>query len=178
MQIRLRPYQENDAIQLMMMANNVNVSINLNDNFPYPYTLEDAKNHILLTKQTNIPVLEFAITVNDLVCGAISLSFGQDIYSHLGEIGYWLGEPYWHQGVMQKAMSIMLNYTFTNYDIQIIIARVFTRNKSSIRLLKKNHFNHVVTFKKYGYKNGEFLDIELYQLTKQDYWLSLQKECI
>ena len=96
MKIQLRPYILQDQNQLVLLANNPNVSANLNDQFPYPFTNQDALNCINKANQPNSRIIEFAITVDQIFCGAISFTFGHDIYSHCGEIGYWLGQPYWN----------------------------------------------------------------------------------
>ena len=107
MDLRLRPYQLSDQSALAALANNPQVSANLKDIFPYPYTPQDAQNYLnFITQNSNNNLIEYAIIVDGLFAGAISITFGEDIYSHLAEIGYWLGEPYWHQGIMKKAVKM------------------------------------------------------------------------
>lgn len=178
MKIQLRPYILQDQNQLVLLANNPNVSANLNDQFPYPFTNQDALNCINKANQPNSRIIEFAITVDRIFCGAISFTFGHDIYSHCGEIGYWLGQPYWNLGIMNQAIKQMIEYIFTNYDTKIIVARVFSRNLASKKILVKNNFELLVSLKNYGYKRGEFLNIELYELTIEKYQLSLKNQSI
>ena len=169
MDLRLRPYQLSDQSALATLANNQKVSANLKDIFPYPYTNEDAFNYLNFITQENPHILEFAIIVDEIFVGAISLTFGQDIYSHTAEIGYWLGEPYWHQGIMTKAVKLIVKYAFENYDLKIITAEIFARNKGSQKVLFKNNFQYLVTLKNHAFKRGEFLDLELYELTRENY---------
>ena len=91
MDLRLRPYQLSDQSALAALANNPQVSANLKDIFPYPYTPQDAQNYLnFITQNSNNNLIEYAIIVDGLFAGAISITFGEDIYSHLAEIGYWL----------------------------------------------------------------------------------------
>lgn len=169
MEIRLRPYQLSDQFALALMANNAKVSANLKDIFPFPYTNEDAANYLNFIIQAKTNILEFAIVVDDIFAGAISVTFGQDIYSHTAEIGYWLGEPYWHQGIMKKAVKMMIEFIFENYDTKIITAEIFSRNIGSKKVLLANNFEYLATLKKRAYKRGELLDLELFELTREKY---------
>lgn len=169
MDIRLRPYQLSDQLALATLANNAKVSANLKDIFPYPYTINDAANYLNFITQAKSNLLEYAIVVDGLFAGAISITFGQDIYSHCAEIGYWLGEPYWHQGIMKKAVRIIVKYIFENYDTKIIKAEIFSKNIGSKKVLLANHFSYLITLKNHAFKRGEFQDIELYELTRETY---------
>ena len=170
MDLLLRPYQLSDQSALAALANNPQVSANLKDIFPYPYTPQDAQNYLnFITQNSNNNLIEYAIIVDGLFAGAISITFGEDIYSHLAEIGYWLGEPYWHQGIMKKAVKMIIKYIFDNYDTKIIKAEIFSRNIGSRKVLLANNFEYLVTLKKHAYKRGEFLDLELFELTRDKY---------
>lgn len=79
---------------------------------------------------------------------------------------------------MNQAIKQMIEYIFTNYDTKIIVARVFSRNLASKKILVKNNFELLVSLKNYGYKRGEFLNIELYELTIEKYQLSLKNQSI
>ena len=170
MDLRLRPYQLSDQSALAALANNPQVSANLKDIFPYPYTPQDAQNYLnFITQNSNNNLIEYAIIVDGLFAGAISITFGEDIYSHLAEIGYWLGEPYWHQGIMKKAVKMIIKYIFDNYDTKIIKAEIFSRNIGSRKVLLAKNFEYLVTLKKHAYNRGEFLDLELFELTRDKY---------
>lgn len=171
MELRLRPYQLSDCYALVNMANDPQVSANLKDIFPYPYTLQDAQNYLGFITQNNHPnVIEYAIIIDEQFAGAISITFGQDIYSHIAEIGYWLGKPYWHQGIMTKVVKMIVKYIFDNYDIKIIKAEIFSRNIGSRKVLLANNFSSLVTLKNHAYKRGEFLDLEIFELTREKYF--------
>lgn len=178
LKIQLRSYQPNDLNSLVILANNPNIQANLNDSFPYPYTYQDAYNCLKLTNNTNLPIIELAIIYNQQFCGAISLTFGQDLYSHIGEIGYWIGQPYWNKGIATKALQMMIDNIFKNYDLKIIVARVFSNNLASKKVLTKNHFKHLITLNNYAFKRGNFLDVDLFELTIDQYQLSLKNNRI
>ena len=63
-----------------------------------------------------------------------------DIYARTAEIGYYVGEPYWGQGIASEAIGKMVQYGFEVLDIIRIYAGVFEHNKASMRVLEKNGF--------------------------------------
>lgn len=171
MKILLRPYQLSDQLALATMANNPNIANNLKNNFPYPYTIEIAKKHLLCAIQADPEKLqEYAIEIDGKFAGAISVTFNQDIYCYCCEIGYWLGQPYWNKGIMKKSVKLIIDYIFKNYDINIIIAKTFTTNISSQKVLEANNFKKLIILKKYAYKNNQFHDLTIFELSRETYY--------
>lgn len=167
MKIELRPYIENDCYALATLANNRNVSRYLRDCFPYPYSYNDAISFV--THILSMPIekgIEFAIIVDDNFAGAIGASFKDDMYYKTCELGYWLGEPYWGQGIMDKAVKLMADYIFDNFSITKISAEVFSNNIGSQKVLEKNNFELEGTLKKHVFKNGQYMDLKIYGLLK------------
>lgn len=64
---------------------------------------------------------------------------------------------------------MIIKYIFDNYDTKIIKAEIFSRNIGSRKVLLANNFEYLVTLKKHAYKRGEFLDLELFELTRDKY---------
>lgn len=46
---------------------------------------------------------------------------------------------------MKKYVKFIVNYIFKNYNINIIIAKTFTTNISSQKVLLANNFNELIT---------------------------------
>ena len=164
-QIVLRAYTLEDAKPLSTLANDYGVSKYLRDSFPYPYLESDA--HRFLKYVDKLPPdrgIEFAITVDGVFAGAIGITFSSDIYQKNGEIGYWLGRPYWGQGIISRAIPMIVEYTFKNYPIYKIIAEVFDTNIGSQKALEKNGFILEAICKQHAYKEDVFHDVYLYAL--------------
>src|SRR5690606_938234 len=81
-----------------------------------------------------------AITIEDEFVGGIGLHPQNDIYRLNAELGYWLAEPFWGQGIISKAIQEMIQYGFAKLPIQRIFARPFGSNLASQRVLEKNGF--------------------------------------
>ena len=54
--------------------------------------------------------------------GFDSIDLGKDFRS---EIGYWLGKPYWKQGIMTKAVKKLCSIAFAEFGLVKITANVF-----------------------------------------------------
>jgi RimJ/RimL family protein N-acetyltransferase len=167
MVITLRKYTVDDAKALTTLANDYEVSKYLRDAFPYPYTKEDAERFLsFVTNLSPQKGVEFAILVDDIFVGAIGLTFATDMYRKTAEIGYWLGKEYWQQGIITKAIEMMVDYTFKNFPIHKITAEVFYDNIGSQKALEKNGFVLEGILQEQVYKNNQYSDIKLYGLCK------------
>ena len=133
---QVRSYRVDDAPSLARHANNRNISRNMRDTFPFPYTLTDANDWISLVMQQS-PEANFAIASADEVIGGIGLIFRDDIHRRSAEIGYWLGEPFWGQGIATAALRAVTDYAFANHDLARLEAYVFEWNPASTRVLEK-----------------------------------------
>lgn len=165
MNVTLRPYQLNDTMTIATLANNPAVSRYLHNDFPYPYPLETARKLVehMLTVSISERI-EFVIDVDQQFAGAIGVTFSKDIYKTTATLGYWLGEPYWHQGIMQQVIKTFIPYIFTNLSIHKMVAEVFRANIASQKLLLKNGFLQEGVLKEHVYKYQQYHDIILYGL--------------
>lgn len=170
----LREWQKEDALTLAKIANNINIAKNLRNTFPYPYTLEDAlwyindccghEGHKQITR---------AIIIDGKVAGSIGVFIKDDVYEKSGELGYWLAEEYWGQGIMSEAVQQICQKAFDTFDIVRIYAEPFAYNQGSCKVLEKNGFIYEGTMKNGVYKNDRFYDYCMYALLKDDVKRSL-----
>lgn len=163
----LRKWEVGDINNLVKHANNYNVSRYLTDAFPYPYTFEDGQQYLEFISKDN-PTKAFAIDVDGETIGAIGLFPQTDIHRKNAELGYWLSEQYWGQGIMVRAIKEITEYGFNTFDIIRIFARPFSINIQSQKVLQKAGFVKEGTFQKTIYKNGEYMDEIYFSLYKSD----------
>jgi len=161
MDLKLRKWNEADLDSLVKYANNINVAKWWTNGFPYPYTPEDGKAYISMLAKDN-PQKVFAIEVNGEAVGSIGIFPQSDIHEKNAEMGYWLAEVYWGQGIMTKAIQEIVEYGFKTFDIVRIFARPFSTNLKSQRILEKAGFELEARLKKTLFKNGEFMDELIY----------------
>jgi len=159
--LMLRPFRQDDREALAKLADNVNVSKYLTDRFPNPYSLADADCWIAKVSSEDAPQ-NFAIEWQGQFVGGIGLEPLDDVYRRTAEIGYWLGEPYWGNGLATKAVAMMMDYTFARLQFIRIQAAVFAENKNSAKVLEKNNFVLEAVLRKHITKNGYTQDALLY----------------
>ena len=167
MKFELRDWKLSDAQSIVPLANNEKIAGNLRNTFPYPYTLDDA--HLFITKsihQNKRKQLNKAIIINDSASGSISLLKQDDVSCKSGELGFWLGEPYWGQGIMTEAINQICKTAFDDSDSIRIYARPFAENEKARKTLEKAGFELEGIFKNSIYKNGKIMDSCMYALTK------------
>jgi len=167
MDFKLRAWKMDDLESLVKHANNSAIAKNLTDQFPHPYTHEHGRNFIGMATK-NSPVSIFAIDINGEAVGGIGIHRQMDIHSRNAELGYWLAEPYWGNGIVTKAIVEMVGYGFRTFDIDRIFARPFGTNIASQKVLEKAGFMLEGKFEKTLFKNGEYLDELVYAVRRKN----------
>ena len=163
--IYLSQVSQNDKLHLIKYLNEKEI-YNNTTNIPYPYREKDVDtwiNFVEELKQRDGCLRHWAIRNNsgDLI-GGIGYHTKYGIYSHKDEIGYWLGKPFWNKGIMTTVVKKLCAIGFNEFNFARIEATVFVNNKASKRVLEKSGFHYEGTLKNYHYKDGKFIDADLY----------------
>ncbi len=163
---KLRPWQPRDVDALVKYANNYAIWRNLRDTFPHPYTETDAREWSQRPNQSE-PLTNLAIATADEAIGSIGLTLQDDVHFRSGEVGYWLGEPFWGQGIATRALRAFSEYAFANFDLVRLYAIVFAWNPASARVLEKAGFNFEARMRNSATKAGSTVDEFLYALVRE-----------
>ena len=167
MSVSIRPWRIEDAPALATIANNRNVQANLRDGFPYPYTVDDALSFLRsMIDADPHSVYAFAILVDGQLAGSIAAYRKENIHSCTAELGYYVGERYWGQGIATKAVHEICQLLFQSTNLLRIFAEPFAYNAASCRVLEKNGFMYEGTLRHNAVKNGAVLDMKMYALTR------------
>ena len=159
----LRPWRREDAAGVAKYADNEKIARNLRDVFPHPYTLADAEGFIRsCVEREGQGQLCRAIVVDGEAAGSIGLFLGNDVYRKSAELGYWLGRPFWRQGIMTAAVEEMCALGFAAWDIVRIYAEPYAGNAGSRGVLEKAGFVLEGVKRRSVFKNGELLDSCIY----------------
>lgn len=165
--LKIRPFDESDAKVLAELCNNRKIWNNLRDYIPSPYTEADAHAFIQHCRQES-PQYTFAIEYNGRFVGSIGLVRQTDVYRMSAEIGYWIGEPYWRQGIATRAVRLITGYGFDTLGLVRIFAGVFGFNAGSQRVLEKAGYKLECVFEKAIIKNDTLCDEYRYGLLNRD----------
>jgi len=123
MEFQLEEWRESHIKDIAKHANNKKIADNLRDAFPFPYTYADAYSYVNdCIEKTDGRQLARAIEINGEAVGSIGVFVRDDVYHRSAELGYWLSEEYWGQGIMSEAIKQICKETFECFDIVRIYA--------------------------------------------------------
>ncbi len=165
----IRSWRESDVYSLQKYANNRKIWLNLRDIFPHPYTLNDAKWWVKHASQ-EVPERLFAIATATETIGSIGIKLGEDIHRCSAELGYWLAEPFWGQGITTNAVKYFSKYVFDHFSIHRLHAKIFSNNQASIRVLEKADFKLEGVQKASAIKDGKIFDQHVYVKFKDGFY--------
>lgn len=165
MECKIREWRLTDAPSLAKALDNERVQANLRDGIPLPYTVQDAEAYInRMLEEDNAYV--YAITIDDQAIGSIGAFRKENIHARTAEMGYYIGEPHWGQGLMTSAVRQFCDLIFATTDIVRIFAIPYAYNQASCRVLEKAGFVREGVMRKNAFKRGQFLDTILYALVR------------
>ena len=135
----LRPWRESDAEELYKYAKSHDVGPIAG--WPIHTSVENSKEIIknvlsadgtfaVVLKETGLPV------------GSIGIMYNVNIPTAEGEceIGYWIGKPYWGQGLIPEATNELIRYCFEELNIHLIWCGYYDGNEKSKRCQEKCGF--------------------------------------
>ena len=139
----LRPWDETDAEALYKYAKNPNVGPIAG--WPVHTSVENSREvirNVLSAPETYAVILKGE---NEPV-GSVGLMIGKnsniDISENEGEIGYWIGEPYWGRGLIPEAVRELIRYAFEELGLGTLWCGYFDGNVKSKRVQEKCGFKY------------------------------------
>ncbi|CAF2731965.1 unnamed protein product [Rotaria sp. Silwood2] len=134
---------------------------------PYPFTTKDGEDFIQKIKLNSLNlsrIFTIRLQTNNELIGACGLRRSVK-NERRTEIGYWLGEPYWHGGLMPKVVKKVIEIIKNEWkNLVRIEAKIFPWNKASMRVVEKCGFIFEGVLRKHAHKNGQDIDQHLYAL--------------
>jgi ribosomal-protein-alanine N-acetyltransferase len=166
--LRLRPYEPSDAEQLQRLAGSRAVAEGTLL-IPHPYSLADAVEWIASRPEAlENGNLVYAITLQSSeLIGAIGLALRPQ--HGKGELGYWIGEPFWGHGFATEAAGALISYGFEAFALNRLFAIHFARNPASGRVLEKNGMLHEGSLRQDIRKWDEYVDVEVYGILRSEW---------
>ncbi|MBC3888975.1 GNAT family N-acetyltransferase [Acetobacterium paludosum] len=137
----LRPWQESDAEDLYRYASNPQVGPIAG--WPVHTSVENSLETIkgVLSKPETYAVV---LKSEGYAVGSIGLMIGDASNIGLpeteGEIGYWIGVPFWGQGLIPEALNELIRYSFEDLHLKKLWCGYFDGNTKSKRAQEKSGF--------------------------------------
>ncbi|MEM9788711.1 MAG: GNAT family N-acetyltransferase, partial [Pseudomonadota bacterium] len=151
--LHLRPIDRQDIDALMTYCADLALSRWMT-HIPHPYTQADAEDYV--ARASAKPGRVWGIAMNNALIGTMGT---------VGEFGYWIGRPFWRQGIASEAGVAVLYHYFTNPDHDQITARHAVANAASGALLRKLGFEDTGPATTSSKATGETLDARAVLLT-------------
>ena len=166
----LRSLTLEDAQDVQHLAGERDIASTLS-NMPHPYEDGMAEEWIRSCsgKFEKDEALNFAIIrrTDKKLIGEIELRLDRENES--GELGYWIGKPYWNCGYATEAARAVVAYGFEVLKLNRVQAKHFKRNAASRRVLEKIGMCYEGCLRQHVKKWGNFEDIIGYGMLKADY---------
>ncbi len=165
----LRPWEESDAKDLYKYAKEPEVgpAAGWQPHTSVENSLEIIKN-VLSAEGTYAVILK----ETGEAIGSVGLMVGEQ--SHLkvpateAEIGYWLGKPFWGQGMIPEAVNELIRFAFEELELENLWCGYYTGNDKSKRVQEKCGFVYQYTKEKVELKLlNEIRDENVSKLTKE-----------
>lgn len=168
--LTLRPFTLDDATDVQRLAGDKDIA-STTCAIPHPY--EDGMAEEWINSHTEVfengKGINLAIALKDVheaskseLIGSISIEI--DNIDKIGELGYWIGKPYWSCGYCTEAAKVILTYAFDVLDLKSVHAFYLKRNTASGRVLQKIGMEFEQCFPKAVERWGVLEDLVKYNI--------------
>ncbi|MBK5253365.1 MAG: GNAT family N-acetyltransferase [Peptostreptococcaceae bacterium] len=139
----LRPWKETDAEELYKYASDP--KIGPISGWPV-HTSMDNSLEIIKNVLSKPEVYAVTLKGEDNAIGSIGLMIGDasniKLPDNEGEIGYWVGVPYWGRGIMPEAVNELIRHAFEDLNLEKLWCGYFESNTKSKRVQEKCGFKY------------------------------------
>jgi RimJ/RimL family protein N-acetyltransferase len=124
-----------DVKAIAALANDRRIAENTR-RLPHPYRQEDATQFIRELGRSGCETV-FLIEQHHVPVGMVGVDWRDP---DAPELGYWLGVEYWGQGFGTEAARAVIDYTFEEFDAEVMISGARVVNPASRNILEKCGF--------------------------------------
>lgn len=136
----LRPWCEDDAEDLYEYARDKDVGPAAG--WPVHTSVENSRG--IIKNVLSVPETYAVCLKNGRAIGSVGLKTGEatDMTDRADEceLGYWLGKPYWGQGIIPDAVKVLIRHAFENLGMRAVWCGHYDGNGKSRRVMEKLGF--------------------------------------
>lgn len=167
----LRPWREDDADALFKYACDPDIG-------PIagwqPHTSVDASLEIIRTIFAAPETYAVVLKDTGEPVGSCGIMFTEGLHSaemnrDEAEIGYWIGKPYWGQGLIPEAVKALLARCFNDLALRAVWCGYYEGNSKSKRVCVKSGFRFHHTNRDVLSPLGDIRTEHFYIMTKENY---------
>ena len=136
MAVRIEPYDERHAPAFQVLAADARIAATTL--VPHPYPPDGAVEHArrAVEGRRTREAFAFAVLADGAVVGSCGIKH-LDWEARRGEIGYWIGVPFWGRGYASRAVRLVTAFGFDDLGLRRVVAEVLEGNGASARALEK-----------------------------------------
>ena len=136
----LRPWKESDAEDLYCYAKDP--AVGPIAGWP-PHTSVENSREIIRKVLSKPETYAVVLKATGQAIGSIGLHFHSDLAKeNEPELGYWIGVPYWGQGLIPEAARVLLRHAFLDCNYKQVWCGYYDGNERSRRVQEKLGFLH------------------------------------
>ncbi len=172
-QIKLRPLRYRDASSYRRIKQNNKAWLKewdatlppVEDNYQASFFQMVRQSKIDARKKTN---LSWAIEVDKkfvglVTAGNITLGSSRNCY-----IGYWISKDYAGQGIVPKAVALVLDFAFEQLRLHRVEIAIRPENSASLRVVEKLNMQYEGLRRSYIHINGAWRDHHVFVVTEDE----------
>ncbi|SDM18038.1 Protein N-acetyltransferase, RimJ/RimL family [Franzmannia pantelleriensis] len=168
--LHLRPFVLADARDVQRLAGEWSIA-DTTLNIPYPYDEGVAEewiaSHARHFDDGTLATFAVVETESEQLVGTVGLSINPK--HAVGELGYWIGLPFWGRGYTTEAVRALVNYGFTELCLNRIQGRHLVRNPASGRVMQKIGMSYEGTFRQSIRKWDVYEDLAMYSILVEEW---------
>ncbi|MFK8164025.1 MAG: GNAT family N-acetyltransferase [Lewinella sp.] len=167
--LRLSALSEADIPLIVHYANN-NYVARYTANIPHPYSEADAVFWLNMASEGLKEKNHFIFALRNKETNAFMGGMGLRRHPEFNraELGFWLGEPFWGQGLTSEAVAAIIRFGFGELGLDKITARHIVVNVASGKVMLKNGMKQEGLLRKEIVRDGRQHDVAVYGLLVED----------
>lgn len=166
-----------DVPAMAALANDPAVAL-MTGRLPFPYAESDALDFVHFQAEARQAGKELAFAIEckesgdfqNRFLGCIGLRFPK---RDSAEIGYWLGQRHWGQGLATEAARALIDHGFSTLGIATVTGECRVINEASRRVMEKCGLRYINSGLRHAPARGGALPIDRFSLTRAD-WASFK----
>lgn len=171
----LRPWELRDAEDLFRYAKDENIGPPAG--WPAHKSVEESIT-VIEEVFSKPEIYAVALKENNRAIGCIGVLIGADsnfpISENEGEVAYWIGVPFWGQGLIPEALTAIIAHSFETLNLTDLWCGFFEGNEKSKRAQEKCGFRHShIVENQFNQFMNDYRTECISRLTKED-WLANQ----
>jgi len=167
--LQLRPFSSDDGPRVKLLAGEREIAVNTST-MPHPYEEGMAEEwigtHVARFNAGEAVIFAICLLETGELIGAVGLEINRP--HDCGELGYWIGKPYWNRGFCTEAARAIILYAFPAFNLNRIGAIHFTHNPASGRVMQKIGMCYEGERRQAMKRWGKYVDIACYGILRDD----------